>query len=198
MGEIGPRPAGFRPKYCSCAPGCRRGAGEHLGADVPQCWLSAQAYDNDQPDTNNSRLHFSLLPGPYSHNFSVDPDNGILRNLGPLDREAIEPALGGRIVLTVLVADYGVPVLSTEVNITINVEVRPGTAAGGAPGQALWWGARGRWPAPPALQSELHSRPMQSGGQESSGTRLLGLEFWLSCVALGNHSSSLCLQVPRL
>ncbi|GAB5567105.1 cadherin-related family member 2 isoform X1 [Prionailurus iriomotensis] len=84
--------------------------------------LHSEAHDNDQPDTNNSHLHFSLLPGPYSHNFSVDPDKGILRNLGPLDREAIEPALGGRIVLTVLVADCGVPVLSTEVNITINVE----------------------------------------------------------------------------
>ncbi|XP_019693964.3 cadherin-related family member 2 isoform X2 [Felis catus] len=85
-------------------------------------FVTIQAHDNDQPDTNNSHLHFSLLPGPYSHNFSVDPDKGILRNLGPLDREAIEPALGGRIVLTVLVADCGVPVLSTEVNITINVE----------------------------------------------------------------------------
>nr|XP_035971610.1 cadherin-related family member 2 isoform X2 [Halichoerus grypus] len=80
------------------------------------------AQDNDQPDTNNSRLHFSLLPGPYSRNFSVDPDKGILRNLGPLDREGMEPALGGRIVLTVLVADCGEPVLSTEVNVTINVE----------------------------------------------------------------------------
>ncbi|XP_034512593.1 cadherin-related family member 2 isoform X2 [Ailuropoda melanoleuca] len=85
-------------------------------------FVTIQAQDNDQPNTNNSRLHFSLLPGPYSHNFSVDPDKGILRNLGPLDREAIEPALGGRIVLTVLVADCGVPVLSTEVNVTINVE----------------------------------------------------------------------------
>ncbi|KAF3828354.1 hypothetical protein GH733_005051 [Mirounga leonina] len=85
-------------------------------------FVTIQAQDNDQPDTNNSRLHFSLLPGPYSHNFSVDPDKGILRNLGPLDREGMEPALGGRTVLTVLVADCGVPVLSTEVNVTINVE----------------------------------------------------------------------------
>uniref|UniRef100_A0A8C4LUW7 Cadherin-related family member 2 n=1 Tax=Equus asinus asinus TaxID=83772 RepID=A0A8C4LUW7_EQUAS len=84
--------------------------------------VTIQAHDDDQPDTNNSRLLFSLLPSPYSHNFSVDPDSGILRNLGPLDREAIDPALGGRIVLTVRVADCGVPVLSTEVNVTITVE----------------------------------------------------------------------------
>lgn len=58
----------------------------------------------------------------------MDPDTGLLRNLGPLDREAIDPALEGRIVLTVRVADWGVPVLSTEVNVTITVEVRPGLA----------------------------------------------------------------------
>ncbi|XP_045356826.1 cadherin-related family member 2 isoform X3 [Leopardus geoffroyi] len=87
---------------------------------------SIHAFDPDTGD--GGRITYSLLPGngllpgPYSHNFSVDPDKGILRNLGPLDREAIEPALGGRVVLTVLVADCGVPVLSTEVNITINVE----------------------------------------------------------------------------
>uniref|UniRef100_A0A8C8ZUJ7 Cadherin related family member 2 n=1 Tax=Prolemur simus TaxID=1328070 RepID=A0A8C8ZUJ7_PROSS len=84
--------------------------------------VTIQAHDNDEPGTNNSRLLFSLLPGPYSHNFSVDPDTGFLRNLGPLDREAIDPALGGRIVLTVLVSDCGVPVRSTEVNVTITVE----------------------------------------------------------------------------
>ncbi|XP_070271186.1 cadherin-related family member 2 [Myotis yumanensis] len=84
--------------------------------------VTIQAHDEDQPGTNNSRLYFSLLPSPYSHNFSVDPDTGLLRNLGPLDREAIDPTLEGRIVLTVRVADCGVPVLSTEVNVTITVE----------------------------------------------------------------------------
>ncbi|XP_049714886.1 cadherin-related family member 2 [Elephas maximus indicus] len=84
--------------------------------------VTIQAHDDDEPNTNNSRLYFSLLPGPYSQNFSVDPDTGLLENLGPLDREAIDPTLAGRIVLTVRVADGGVPVLSAEVNVTINVE----------------------------------------------------------------------------
>lgn len=88
--------------------------------------LCSQAYDDDQPDTNNSRLLFSLLPGPYSHNFSIDPNTGLLRNLEPLDREAIDPALEGHIVLTVRVADCGMPPLSTDVNVTITVEVRQG------------------------------------------------------------------------
>lgn len=86
--------------------------------------LCSQAYDDDQPGTNNSRLLFSLLPGPYSQNFSIDPDTGVLRNLEPLDREGIDPALEGQIVLTVRVADCGEPSLSTDVNVTITVEVR--------------------------------------------------------------------------
>lgn len=88
--------------------------------------LCPQASDDDEPNTNNTRLLFSLLPGPYSHNFSLDPDTGLLRNLKPLDREEIDPALEGRIVLTVRVADWGEPSLSTEVNVTITVEVRQG------------------------------------------------------------------------
>lgn len=39
-------------------------------------------------------------------------------------------------MLTLLVSDCGKPVLSTEVNVTINVEVRPGSAAGRMPGWA--------------------------------------------------------------
>ncbi|XP_066128377.1 cadherin-related family member 2 isoform X1 [Saccopteryx bilineata] len=84
--------------------------------------VTIQAHDNDQPGTDNSRLYFSLLPSPYRHNFSVDPDTGLLRNLGLLDREAIDFTLEGQIVLTVHVADCGVPFLSTEVNVTITVE----------------------------------------------------------------------------
>ncbi|XP_007463188.1 PREDICTED: cadherin-related family member 2 [Lipotes vexillifer] len=84
--------------------------------------VTIQAHDDDQPGTNSSLLRFSLLSSPYSHNFSVDPDKGILRNLGPLDREAINPTLGGRIVLTVRVSDCGEPALWTDVNVTITVE----------------------------------------------------------------------------
>ncbi|XP_059948430.1 cadherin-related family member 2 [Mesoplodon densirostris] len=84
--------------------------------------VTIQAHDDDHPGTNHSLLHFSLLSSPYSHNFSVDPDKGILRNLGPLDREAINTTLGGRIVLTVRVSDCGEPALWTDVNVTVTVE----------------------------------------------------------------------------
>ncbi|XP_006884444.1 PREDICTED: cadherin-related family member 2 [Elephantulus edwardii] len=84
--------------------------------------VTIQAHDEDEPNTNNSLLNFTLAPSPYSHNFSLDPSTGLLTNLGSLDREAIDPALGGRIVLTVYVTDCAEPFHSTEVNVTINVE----------------------------------------------------------------------------
>ena len=118
--------------------------------------LPAQAHDNDQPDTNNSLLHFSLLPSPYSRNFSVDPDKGILRNLGPLDREAINPTLGGRIVLSVNVSDSGEPALWTTVSVTITVEVRPGSARDGVWDEPRIGRLPRRWPVlPPAHSNHI-------------------------------------------
>lgn len=154
-----------------------------------------QAYDEDQPGTNNSRLSFSLLPRAYSHNFSVGPDTGLLRNLGPLDREAIDPALDGRIVLTVRVADGGVPVLSTEVNVTITVEVRPGSArVRGQDGPRIG-GLPNRRPAP-HLRPALPFAARWVGDVCSQADRL---GSWLpGGVALGNCSTSPGPKVPRL
>uniref|UniRef100_F6TAF0 Cadherin-related family member 2 n=1 Tax=Ornithorhynchus anatinus TaxID=9258 RepID=F6TAF0_ORNAN len=84
--------------------------------------VKIQAYDNDEPDSNNSRICFEILEGPYSRNFTVECDSGVLTNGTTLDREAIDPVLLGRIQLTVLVFDLGVPSLNTTVNVTINVE----------------------------------------------------------------------------
>ncbi|KAG8513091.1 Cadherin-related family member 2 [Galemys pyrenaicus] len=80
-----------------------------------------QAYDADQPGTNNSLLQFTLS-GPYSHNFSVSLNDGNLTNVGSLDREAIDPAEEGRIKLIVNVSDSGEPQFSTVASVTITVE----------------------------------------------------------------------------
>lgn len=164
-----------------------------------QCCLSSQAHDSDQPGTNNSHLYFSLLPSPYSHNFSVDPDTGLLRNLGPLDREAIDPALGGRIVLTVRVADGGMPPLSTQVNVTITVEVRPGSARGMGPGWALFGGHLSRWPTPQLSPIRVTCLPFVVWWVREVWSQTDRLESWLlACVALGNYSTSLCPTVTHL
>lgn len=104
----------------------------------------------------------------------MDPDTGLLRNLGPLDREAIDPALEGRIVLTVRVADCGVPVLSTEVNVTITVEVRPGSARVRGQDGPYIGGLPNRWPAPHPRPARVTFCPLRHGGSESSAARLMG------------------------
>ncbi|XP_024078035.2 cadherin-related family member 2-like, partial [Terrapene carolina triunguis] len=47
--------------------------------------VQIQAFDNDEPGTNNSRLRFQLEPGAFSANFTIDPATGVLRSLGALD-----------------------------------------------------------------------------------------------------------------
>ncbi|XP_019390868.1 PREDICTED: cadherin-related family member 2 [Crocodylus porosus] len=84
--------------------------------------VQIQAYDNDEPGTNNSRLRFTLEPGPFSANFTIDPDTGLLRSLGPLDREALNETWRGQMGVTVRVQDSGQPLRSTLVNVTITVE----------------------------------------------------------------------------
>lgn len=81
-----------------------------------------EATDRDEPDTPNSQLVFSIEPGPYSENFTIDPDTGDLTNNSPLDREDIDPALEGKIDLRVNISDKGVPPLSDEVQVIINVQ----------------------------------------------------------------------------
>ncbi|XP_019361601.1 PREDICTED: cadherin-related family member 2 [Gavialis gangeticus] len=84
--------------------------------------VQIQAYDNDEPGTNNSRLRFTLEPGPFSANFTIDPDTGLLHSLGPLDREALNETWRGQMGVTVRVQDSGQPPRSTLVNVTVTVE----------------------------------------------------------------------------
>ncbi|KAE8614939.1 hypothetical protein XENTR_v10008358 [Xenopus tropicalis] len=84
--------------------------------------IQIEAFDADEPNTNNSRIEFELLPSVLSSNFSVNVTTGLITSIGPLDREAIDEKDNGCIVLTVKLYDLGVPSLSSEVNVTINVE----------------------------------------------------------------------------
>ncbi|KAM8972015.1 cadherin-related family member 2 [Pelodytes ibericus] len=84
--------------------------------------IQIEAFDSDEPNTNNSRIEFLLLPTDHSDNFTINVATGLITNRTPLDREAIDEMKNGRIVLTVKLYDLGVPSLSSEVNVTINVE----------------------------------------------------------------------------
>ncbi|XP_074530893.1 cadherin-related family member 2-like [Halichoeres trimaculatus] len=80
------------------------------------------ATDADAPDTENSQIMFSIEESKYSVNFTIDPDTGVLRNSGELDREALDPELDGKIELNITATDKGTPPLSTSVPVTIYVE----------------------------------------------------------------------------
>ncbi|XP_074530895.1 cadherin-related family member 2-like [Halichoeres trimaculatus] len=91
-------------------------------ADVGTVVANISATDADAPDTENSQIMFSIEESKYSNNFTIDPDTGVLRNSGELDREALDPELDGKIKLNVTATDKGTPPLSTSVPVTIEVE----------------------------------------------------------------------------
>ncbi|KAM9356765.1 cadherin-related family member 2 [Symphorus nematophorus] len=87
-----------------------------------QLELQLQATDADDSDTLNSQIVYGIVKSNYSDNFTIDPDTGVLRNKGKLDREALDPDLDGRIELNVTATDKGTPPLSTIVTVIINIE----------------------------------------------------------------------------
>ncbi|XP_035524592.1 cadherin-related family member 2 isoform X2 [Morone saxatilis] len=84
--------------------------------------LKIEATDADESDTANSQIVYAILPSTYSDNFTIDPNTGVLRNRGELDRESMDPKLKGRIELNVTATDKGTPPLSTTATVIINVE----------------------------------------------------------------------------
>ncbi|XP_029439927.1 cadherin-related family member 2 isoform X2 [Rhinatrema bivittatum] len=84
--------------------------------------LKIQASDNDDPGSNNSIVHFEIIQNPFSANFSIVQESGLLTNRVQLDREAIDETLNGKIVLLVRAYDLGEPQQETFVNVTITVE----------------------------------------------------------------------------
>ncbi|XP_058654217.1 cadherin-related family member 2 [Onychostoma macrolepis] len=83
--------------------------------------LRIQARDGDDPGSPNSEIQYSIDDSPFSRNFTIEKDSGLLKNSGPLDREAIDPSLDGMIELVVIASDMGTPSLSSTAKVTINI-----------------------------------------------------------------------------
>ncbi|XP_013127193.2 cadherin-related family member 2 isoform X2 [Oreochromis niloticus] len=81
-----------------------------------------EATDGDEPKTPNSQIVYGIVSSTYSRNFTIDRDTGVLTNSVELDREAVDPELGGEINLEVTATDQGEPQRSTSVTVTINVQ----------------------------------------------------------------------------
>lgn len=84
----------------------------------------SQADDADEPNTPNSQIVYGLQPSRFSDNFTIDPDTGVLRNKGVLDREALDPDVNGKIELNVTATDRGTPPLSDIAKVIIELQVK--------------------------------------------------------------------------
>ncbi|XP_035505780.2 cadherin-related family member 2 isoform X2 [Scophthalmus maximus] len=87
-----------------------------------QLEVKIEATDADAPDTVNSQIVYGIELSRYSDNFTIDPNTGVLKNSGVLDREALAPDLDGRLELNVTATDKGTPPLSSVVEVVINIE----------------------------------------------------------------------------
>ncbi|KAM3612037.1 uncharacterized protein V6R79_001385 [Siganus canaliculatus] len=84
--------------------------------------LTIEATDADEYNTPNSKIEYSIEPSEYSDNFTINNVTGVLSNNGELDREALDPALGGNIFLTITATDKGTPPQSSNVTVQISVQ----------------------------------------------------------------------------
>ncbi|MCI4385422.1 hypothetical protein PGIGA_G00050270 [Pangasianodon gigas] len=84
--------------------------------------FKVEARDDDEPGSPNSILKYSIEPGEYSSNFTINENTGEIRSKGPLDREDIDIKLKGVITLNVTATDMGTPPLSSTVKFIINVD----------------------------------------------------------------------------
>ncbi|XP_067670754.1 protocadherin Fat 4-like [Haliotis asinina] len=83
--------------------------------------LQVQATDDDEPNTNNSRVVYSInsaFPNLDS-NFSVSPSSGLIQPATSIDYDTLN---NRSIVLVVVAADEGIPPKSSNVTISITLE----------------------------------------------------------------------------
>ncbi|XP_023245986.1 cadherin-23 [Copidosoma floridanum] len=83
--------------------------------------VKVQAIDDDQGE--NSRVVYSIEDGKYSRNFVIDPENGTVFPIGPMDFEALprdrSESSQRQILLYVLVTDCGTPNQTSVVQLRV-------------------------------------------------------------------------------
>ncbi|XP_035824585.1 cadherin-23 [Aplysia californica] len=86
--------------------------------------LKVEAIDNDASNTPNSLVSYQIVNAPpgLSENFTIDSSTGEITLTDPLDYETLDPALNGKVTLTVEAYDAGDPVRSSQVFVNITVE----------------------------------------------------------------------------
>lgn len=85
--------------------------------------MQPQATDADDPETANSKIVYGIVHSAFSDNFTIDANTGWLKNREPLDREALDRDMDGKIVLNISATDMGIPARMTTVKVIVNIEV---------------------------------------------------------------------------
>jgi len=85
------------------------------------CTCSLQAFDNDEENTPNSLVLYGIDAGYLSENFTINKTTGIISLLAPLDYEQLHSP---DVTIVVNASDRGIPMQTTLLNITVEVQVR--------------------------------------------------------------------------
>ncbi|XP_011499950.1 PREDICTED: cadherin-23 [Ceratosolen solmsi marchali] len=80
-----------------------------------------EAFDIDLNGTRNSEIVYTILPGEFSANFTIDRRSGIVTPLAPMDFEALgrADAFVRSLRLTVRATDLGLPSLNSDVPLIV-------------------------------------------------------------------------------
>ncbi|ESO89125.1 hypothetical protein LOTGIDRAFT_154208 [Lottia gigantea] len=86
--------------------------------------LVVQATDNDEVNTINSQITYSISVNAYSNNFTIDQQTGVISVQSPVDFEALQLTDNGTIHLNVTARDGGFPQLRQSTDVLIRIEDR--------------------------------------------------------------------------
>lgn len=88
-------------------------------------FIPFQAKDFDKMGTLNSRVKYKIVEAVnnLTENFTIDEFRGEISLNGPLDYEGLDPDLNGKIIITVMAYDMGIPPMNSTTNVTVTVEV---------------------------------------------------------------------------
>ncbi|XP_071105206.1 cadherin-23-like [Haliotis cracherodii] len=94
------------------------------GKDAFSRPIILKANDDDEPNTNNSRVRYSITKSPVGlqNNFSVDPDSGAMTVVGVFDYESLDASISDTLTFNVTASDLGSPVLSSSVVVNISIQ----------------------------------------------------------------------------
>lgn len=86
--------------------------------------LVVEAKDFDKMGTLNSRVKYKIVEAVnnLTENFTIDEFRGEISLNGPLDYEGLDPDLNGKIIITVMAYDMGIPPMNSTTNVTVTVE----------------------------------------------------------------------------